>query len=221
MRSTVPWFLLAATIFLASSASAETPDLPTCEPERSPRVDALSTIGLRAIGLPRNVETALAEAASLWNLAPCEASGRPRFVLGAPGERTLAVRWLGFAAAAEPGVCGSFTGKEIRIFGFARDRETGALARCGDRDRLVEVIAHELGHALGLRDQMQPACSGQIMGQLVRRPDGELVERTVHAEECVAVERRFLTVSERLAGLATGEGSIASVLRRPSSPYAP
>lgn len=205
-RTTAPlriwsWILLAisapAALPVAASA-AELDDDTLCTTARAERIDALSSIGLRPEGFPTRLASVTAEAAQLWNLAPCDATGRPRFLVGVPGDRTIVVRWIEGATAAAPGVCGGFAGNEIRLYAFARQPARGGLERCGDPARLVEILAHELGHALGLYDQRSSQCSDRIMGQLVRRADGSITGRAVHAEECSAVGQRFVTLAERL-----------------------
>ncbi len=198
-RSFGSWSWICLTVALpAAAAAADRGEAALCTAARSDRIDALSSIELRAEGFPPQLDDVTADAAALWNSAPCNAADRPRFLLGAPGDRTLLVHWNEGLTAAAAGVCGSFSGNEIHLYAFARDPGSGGLERCGDRARLVEVLAHELGHALGLYDQRSSPCAERIMGQLVRRADGSIAARRVHAEECRAVGQRFLTLEERL-----------------------
>jgi hypothetical protein len=187
-----------------------------CAAARTERIDALTTIGLEPVDFPPNLAEVPLAAATLWNEAPCAAAERPRFVAGR-GERTLVVRWVG-GVSSSAGVCGTFSGREIRLYAFARDPlDGGGLIRCGESARLAEILAHELGHALGLFDQRAPECGGRIMAQLVRRADGSLAARRVHAEECVAAASRFLTLAERRDQARGDEPRIASALETPWS----
>ena len=192
-------------LFLAAGAAALPADGgETCTAARTERVDALSTIGIEPVDFPPRLAAVPLAAAALWNEAPCAAAGRPRFVAGG-GDRTLVVRWIAGASTSSEGVCGAFAGREIRLYAFARDPFDGRLLHCGESARLVEILAHELGHALGLFDQRAPECRGRIMGQLVRRGDGSIAARSVHAEECAAAASRFLTLAERLEQARGGE----------------
>jgi hypothetical protein len=198
-------------LFLAAGAVAlPADDGGHCAAARFERIDALSTIGLEPIDFPPRLAEVPFAAAALWNDAPCAAAERPRFVAGR-GDRTLIVRWIDGVAMSSAGVCGAFAGREIRLYAFARDPFDGRLLRCGESARLVEILAHELGHALGLFDQRAPECGQRIMGQLVRRADGSIAARSVHAEECAAVAARFLTAAERLERLRAEETRIATV----------
>jgi hypothetical protein len=195
---------------VAAAGRASADDALSCTAARPDRIDALSAIGLEPVGFPAELAELAADAAELWNSAPCDATARPRFLVGAPGERTLVVRWIDGTAAA-PNVCGSFSRGEIRLYAFARDPERGRLERCGEGGRLVEILAHELGHALGLYDQRAPQCSTRIMGQLVRRFDGSIAAREIHGEECRAVAQRFLTLTERLQRTFQDDPQLATI----------
>lgn len=203
------WLAFAAAPVLGDAA----PEL--CAVARAERVDALSTIGLRAVELPARLGGIVERAAALWNEAPCAAPERPRFLVG-EGDRTLEVRWIEGVAASGADVCAAFSGRVIRLFSFARDR-AGVLRRCAGGERLAETLAHELGHALGLYDQRSAACGDRMMGQLALRADGSLAPRRIHADECLAVAARFLTDAERLASASEPDMPIAALARGPWS----
>jgi hypothetical protein len=203
------WSKLSWWLVVGAAPALGEPAPAVCAVARAERVDAISTIALRAVDLPSRLDGVVARAAALWNEAPCAAPERPRFVIG-QGDRTLDVRWIEGTAASGAGVCAAFSGRVIRLFSFARDR-AGALRRCAEGERLAETLAHELGHALGLYDQRSAACSDRMMGQLAQRADGSLAPRRIHAEECLAVAARFLTDSERLARASRDEPAIAAL----------
>jgi hypothetical protein len=190
-----------------------------CAAPRGPAIDGLTSIGLQLVDFPNDLAPSVAEAAALWNGAPCATAGRPRFLLGAGGERTIRVRRVaGFDDDAR-GVCASFARGEIRLFAFARVPGGGEPVPCVGRERLVEIVAHELGHVLGLADQRAPECAGAIMGQLVRARSGEIAPRRITAAECRAVERRLLTLAERRAG-GRGAAERSAALGTGSAPAA-
>lgn len=192
-----PLLPLLASVLLSTSTLAAQDSDAACTALRSARIDALSVIGIEASGFPAELAHVPFEAARLWNEAACNASGRPRFVIGA-GERTLTVIYVAGTPTRTGGACATFTRDEIRLYAFTRDPLRHELVRCGDGPRLAEIVAHELGHALGLADQYDATCQDRIMSQLARRSDGSVGSRAIHHEECRAVEGRFFTLAERL-----------------------
>jgi hypothetical protein len=79
------------------------------------------------------------------------------------------------------------------------------------------VLAHELGHVLGLRDiEASRGCPAFMMSEVVEdRPTLQRVGR----DECRAVDRKWLTSDERNAGEAVvlAGNDVASVNRRTDS----
>jgi hypothetical protein len=173
-------------------------------------LQAIEAIQIVAHGFPAGLRPIVERAMGFWNSPSCNVDGGfPRFRLATDEpHRILHVRWIDRESPLVMGSCGAFTGNEIAIYSRARDPRDGAVRSCGSSARLAETLAHELGHALGLEDQYDPACAGHIMGQLVRTRAGEILERQVRARECAAVDGVFLTLAER--GTWAGADQIAS-----------
>jgi hypothetical protein len=186
--------LLAAAVAAPAVASGAAP----CVVGRLAPIGGLSRIALDPIGFPRSLRDVPRMAAEMWNAERCNAGRFPRFTIGGDGDRRLRVRWIDGVSPA-PGVCGRFARDEIELFAAAPTPVERKPLRCGDRQRLAETLAHELGHALGLLDVRGPDCAGRIMDQLRLRADGTLAPRAVHAEECAIADRRFHTLAERSA----------------------
>jgi hypothetical protein len=109
-------------------------------------------------------------------------------VVGAKGSRRVRVEYDPNAVGR--GRCGAFTGQVIRLFGRA-EREGGAVEPCRSLER---NLAHELGHALGLRDALDTfACQQNLMAGLT---PSNVHSRFASAEECRAADRRWLTFFE-------------------------
>jgi hypothetical protein len=147
---------------------------------------------------PRLVEAAI----ELWAACANYGTGFPRLVRSDSGSRVIRVE----RAAAPVGTrCGAFAASTIQIHGIARD---GARAvPCAAPER---ILAHEIGHALGLADAPPvPWCRDHIMAQAFAVHDSG---RRVQPAECQAVGQRWLTVEEhelqrRLVTDWTGEPS--------------
>lgn len=198
MRTASRWthtLLLAAA--MAAPAAASDAAAP-CVAGRLAPPGGLSRIALEAVGFPRALRDVPRLATEMWNAGHCNAGRFPRFTLDGDGDRRLRVRWID-GVSPEPGVCGRFARDEIELYAATLTPVQRKPLRCGDRQRITETLAHELGHALGLLDVRGPACAGRIMDQLRRRADGTLAPRAVHAEECAVADRRFHTLAERSA----------------------
>lgn len=212
MRTASGWThaLLLAIAVAAPGAASDAP----CVVGRLAPPGGLSRIALEAVGFPHALRDAPRLAAEMWNAGHCNAGRFPRFTLDGDGDRRLRVRWID-GVAPEPGVCGRFVRDEIELYAATLTAVQREPLRCGDRHRVAETLAHELGHALGLLDVRGPACAGRIMDQLRLRTDGTLAPRAVHAEECAVADRRFQTLAERSAPRLpeTWSGELTSISR--------
>ena len=144
------------------------------------------TIGIQAgLELPAAV---VEEAVGLWRQCANYGLGFPAFVSG-PGEaRTVTVN---YHPRSESAACGRFSGNRIDLFAFSGDAG-GRIRHCGPR---ALVLAHELGHVLGLADvRGDRTCGRHIMSDINKR---NRYDRVVQDDECQAASQRWLTGSER------------------------
>lgn len=100
----------------------------------------------------------------------------PALLANQVGTRTILVRRQ--ATSPLPGQCGKFSGHTIIVYSFAKLH--GSRFQCGAAER---VIAHELGHVLGLADApATPLCRDNIMAGI---PIGEGPTPEVSRAECL------------------------------------
>lgn len=127
------------------------------------------------------------EAIGYWRSCPDYGRDFPALEPERPGSRTLTIR---YETGHGDRRCGSFDGSTITLYAVARDQANRPVS-CG---ALPETLAHELGHALGLKDAPgRKSCASHVMAWLradARRP------RSVTPEECRAVGRKWLTPAE-------------------------
>lgn len=188
------WTFVLCLAAFAAPAFAE----DACVIGRQAPPGGLSRIALVPIDFPAPLRDVPSLAADMWNSSGCNDGRFPRFVFEDDADRRLRIRWVeGTSPVA--GVCGRFRGDTIELYAAALPPGRGEPMRCGDRDRVAESLAHELGHALGLLDVTGPSCAGRIMDQLRLRADGSFAPRAVHADECRVADRRFQTLAERVA----------------------
>jgi hypothetical protein len=217
-----PWrWRVAAALLLAFAVTVAVPAgaAGRCALRREAPVEALSSIELDPHGFPDAFADVPARAVALWTRRDCIGDADFPVLTLAPGagERRIEVLFRPGPSTVLPSACGEFVGSRIVLHGKFRDPRDGRLVSCGGPDRLVETLAHELGHALGLRDQFDPACSDHIMAQLARGRDGLLASRRVQPDECRVAGSGFTTAFER--AVATGRDLLAADLesdpRRP------
>jgi hypothetical protein len=130
---------------------------------------------------------ALVEAAiDLWTACANYGSGFPRLVTGTLGSRVIRIEPV---SRIEGSRCGSFAASTIRLHATARD---GArVVPCTPSDR---ILAHEIGHALGLADAPPiESCRNHIMAPAFHPRDAA---RLVQPSECQAVGQHWLTPEE-------------------------
>ena len=144
------------------------------------------TIGIQAgPGVsPRVVE----EAVALWRRCANYAVGFPALVVGPGQVRTVTVEYDTTSASR---ACGTFRGNRIKLFAFGLDKQ-GRPTHCGST---ALILAHELGHVLGLADARdEVGCRRHIMSDLHYE---NRHRRRVQDDECQAASQRWLTLSER------------------------
>ena len=118
------------------------------------------------------------DAIEIWERG-CDAlyaAGRiPRLLANRPGDRSVRIE-LDAKVSPREGVCGVFNAATIKVWGFAQRH--GKVKSCGPVARL---IAHELGHVLGLGDAPPDRqCCNHIMSPIW--PDKLLIDRALPGE---------------------------------------
>lgn len=142
-------------------------------------------------GLPRGL---LEEAVALWQACPGYGLDFPVFATDedpAPQAftpaRTLTVEYHPRSGSA---TCGRFRGNEVHVYAFAVDGR-GRRRHCG---KPALILAHELGHVLGLADgSKEDICRRHMMAYV---DEFNRYERWVHPTECRAAGQRWLTRAE-------------------------
>ncbi len=145
-----------------------------------------------SIGLvydPGNVpERIVSGAIEAWEQCSNYSQDFPKFLDGEAGDQVLQVEYNSGSSGDDR--CGEIQGRKVVLFRFAQDSK-GQRVACGARDL---NLAHEMGHALGLRDSSRThVCDGGLMARLTKR---NRFDRRVTAEECSLVGQRWLTFSE-------------------------
>ena len=128
-------------------------------------------IFINSSSLPSSMRGFVGDAASLWNDSDCNKPVANAYytyefpILAtdyAQGAgRTVDIRYVTGFNPADNESCGNFSGNTITIFEKAR---VGGIPKlCTTGPELMDTIAHEFGHLLGLSDQTDPSCNGYIM----------------------------------------------------------
>jgi hypothetical protein len=169
-----------------------------------PRSDGTTLAGTIALETDAAVPTRLVAAAiALWSSCANYGSGFPRLVAGTEGTRVIRIE---AASTVEGRRCGSFNASTILLYPLAS--EQGRPVPCLPPER---ILAHEIGHALGLADApARPECREHIMAQTFEAHDAA---RRVQPSECQAVGQHWLTPDEEKAQ----ERVVTEWSERPSS----
>lgn len=101
------------------------------------------------------------------------------------------VGYEGFNPANENS-CGRLVGNDILVCTLARN-DTGSTIQCDQSSILTDVIAHQLGHLLGLEDS---TCSGYAMSQTSFTAGGSYINRSVKSAECSKLREVNATPTE-------------------------
>lgn len=172
--------------WLVAAALAQTPPALAAQPVCvSPPVFEFQHLG-SCVGLvyDRALERTVSRAIAFWRSCDGYGSGFPDLEPAGRCPRSVVVHSV---STCGQGQCGSFAGREIVLYpcAVAGDGEIS----CGDP---ALVLAHELGHVLGLGDApAAPACSHAIMAGA-----GAWLLRGVQNEECALADARWITAGE-------------------------
>jgi hypothetical protein len=157
----------------------------SCATLKSDTVMLADSIALRvASDLPPEVVSAAIE---YWRRCANYEEGFPELIVAGVGTQILDIRYAGSRGDSR---CGDFRGRTITLYRWALLAD-GTRVRCGS---LPQNLAHELGHALGLRDAREGAeCRRRIMSQI---NSSNRASRRVESSDCQVVGQRWLTFSE-------------------------
>lgn len=137
-------------------------------------------------GVTSAASTALGAAMGQWN-TKCS-NVVPTFITSGSGSYTIPVVFIA-GTSPSTGVCGGSCGcfsandKKMRIYD-----ESSNNVECGSK--WEALIAHELGHVLGLDDAMDSDCAGSLMGPILTST------LMVTTDECMAVDGKWTTPNE-------------------------
>lgn len=135
--------------------------------------------------------TDLNTAFGYWSACPEYGSEFPQFQLGGSGGIPIAVIRIAGKSTASGGGCGRLSPEVVNGHLESATIEVWTQQSDGAScEPLTDVIAHELGHALGLDDVTASACFGHIMGVRV------LSTRTVSPDDCAMADDMWETSSE-------------------------
>ena len=182
-RTLLSLFLLT----IPPSAAAAGEPAPACAlAEPRLRVGARLTFHAAAPGAAALLDAAIAEWSTAchdgygWTLPALERTDRPE----------LATYRVEMHANNPHGPqCGTFRGRQLTVYRFARG-ERGERLHCGDP---VLVLAHEIGHALGLDDVDPVLCPTAIMADIHR---ANRATRRIAPADCSAVALAWTTLRE-------------------------
>lgn len=179
------------------------PGLAQCvSSDTSPESPSFSNgpIGLVLDGVPANRIDGINQGKDKWNASSCNTNGTafPQFQIGSSGAgRILNVVWNEGLNLENPHSCGGFVGNRIDLYSKVRNPARGdQVEGCGGNNVLGQTFAHELGHALGLRDQFSTSCRGFMMYQREYTSEGLLRGRSIQDSECSMADQINMTSVE-------------------------
>lgn len=151
-------------------------------------------------GIPSAYRSTVLAGLRAWNQGvnndggQCPAGGFPQVTTTYEGgsQRILnAVFQSGYQPDGTSDACGEFSGSEVTFYEYART-PTGQTVPCTRADILVDTAAHEMGHALGLKDS---GCGNYMMGQ-INYASGSYTNRTIRQAECSTLDDTHMTEQE-------------------------
>lgn len=184
-----------AVLLLASTPSSYAVDCSVRLSSRS--VTSGTSICLETGNYPS--DTVLSQAAGNWNGACDSGNTTPYIAVGgcATAEIRVNVVYQSGISTSASGACGAFvpdgsgsmTGGTIRLYEYQVDSQ-GVVSACSGW--AIDTLTHELGHALGLADVRDSACTSHIMG-----PFPSSGSRRIYSDDCTEVNRLWTTDSEQ------------------------
>jgi hypothetical protein len=168
-----------------------------CVSSRTNAVETYGTVQLVPQNFPAN-SNAVEQGMNQWNASTCNANGTafPMFQLSGGADRVITVQYINGPATVD-NICGRFAGNAIEIFSQFRD-VSGVVQPCPPGDSgIMQTVAHELGHVLGLNDVPSSSCSSYAMSGTVLYSNGTYNTRSVKSTECTRAASINLTPAEQ------------------------
>lgn len=160
--------------------------------------------------IPPGLTDEIDRAAMEWNSRSCNENAHypgghsfPYFTSETGGTtREILVEYATGKNPENPGSCGNFAGSMITVFQKA-NLPGGGDYFCTNSAIFEDVVAHELGHLLGLKDS---GCAGYGMQDTGFTTTGDYVDRQVQSSECVKAQETHHTKSEQRGDLCGSSG---------------
>lgn len=118
------------------------------------------TVGSAALAHVNSAISIWGECDDNWGINP--SNDFPGFTVNQspPSGPSWTIMWLPYSP--EAGRCGQLFEDDHRIEIY---ESNPTVPNCNENGAWASVIAHELGHAIGITEQTNPSCSGNLMSQ--------------------------------------------------------
>lgn len=159
-------------------------------------VQTVNRIRLVPVGWPANRIDQFRAGYQALNAPDCNSNGTsfPELTEGTQGiGRTIEVIYSPGQNPVNPLRCGTFVGNTIRLYTQAQNTN-GAIVNCNAKKAIEDSVSHELGHALGLKDNL---CGGSaIMTKAAFTASGIYKNRSITSQECSKLRSTLKTQIE-------------------------